>query len=390
MRYKLLAFASILLLANSPPIFGQEMSPIVIKTGKPVPSVVRSGEPFKVVYRAEYLDSILIIEEKIQPDNISVDQFEAIKLEVITLPLQNDEKLGIIHVQEFIYTFRIIKPEKGAKIIPSFDFVWVEKKAGTTATDAKEINELKKIPTDEVEIGYVTSIPEKPPDRKIPTLDIRDDIVFSLPQWKGSELRRNAYLVIGFSSLLFILTLALFFYQPKAKEKDKKTDESTVPQTEDVTVPLVSAKTTRKRFLLEIKALGNSVQKMSEKPNDGKLKELGKDLYSLISSLLLAELSLGPVKASASQTPKELQARLANLNAEQKKKMGAKFGVMLSLADRSRNYYDEIQSGRLTYFQSQSVVLAAINSIVDDVESLSFWHRARKNLTGRRGTRNAR
>src|SRR3989344_1475378 len=157
MRYKLLVCVFVLLIAT--PVLAQEFSPIIIETGKPVPSVVRSGEPFKVTYRAKFLDTVLIYEEQMQPDSLALEKIEVISLEIDKNPLrrQEDESLGFVNVWDFTYTFRIIQPEKGEyKIIP-FNFVWVSKKAGVTIEETKEKEKLNEFLTEEGGVSYITS-----------------------------------------------------------------------------------------------------------------------------------------------------------------------------------------------------------------------------------------
>lgn len=387
MRYRLLTFASILILTTSPPVLGQETSPIIIKTGKPAPSVVKSGEPFKVAYRAEYVDSVLIVEEQMQPQNISIDPFEAINLEVVALPDQNDEKLGVVHMREFIYTFMIIKPEKETRVIPEFDFVWVEKKAGTTETVARDTNELRKISTDEIEIGYVMSIPEKLPDSKTPTIDVRDDMNFSLPKWKGSEIRRSGYWVIGLSSVLFLIILGLFLRNPSAKKHGQKSGKNDPLVAEDEVAPTIQIGKTRKNFLREAKALENSFRQVDDQFDLEDVQRFEKDLHALVSSFILTELSVGPVRVSASQTPKQIYDYLLNLSPEQKKKIGVRYKVILSLAERAKYYYEDIQSGHSNYFKTHTFSWD-IKEIISSVEDLNFWHRIKKYLGRSRETGN--
>src|SRR3989344_3465673 len=202
MRYKLLVCVFFLLVAT--PTLAQEFSPIVVETGKPAPSIVKSGEPFKVTYRAKFFDTVLIYEEQMQPDNLALETIEIIGLEVNKNPFDRPENdtLGFINVWDFTYTFRIIQPEKKVYKIPSFNFIWVEKKAGVTIDETKDKEKPKEMPTEEVGVGYVSTVV------KPPSLDIRDEIDFSSPLPTGYKLRRWAYGVIGIS--LFVVVVILF------------------------------------------------------------------------------------------------------------------------------------------------------------------------------------
>lgn len=380
MRYKILALAPILLLATPPAVFGQEMSPIVIKTGKPVPSVVRSGEPLKITYRAEYIDLVLIEEDQIlQPGN-TAGQFEAIKLEVVTLPHIDDEKLGIIHIQEFTYTFRIIKPEKGLKKVPSFDFVWVEKKAGTTKDNAKQTAELQKIPTDEVSIGYISSSSGIKP----PPIDIRDEMIFSSPSRTGTQLRWFGYGLIGLLSLL-ALGVVVFWTgvgQSKPQQASGKTaGENPEAQMVVEVVPNLSPKKARKKFLQALRLMQANTQ-LAHEEGIG----LETEVYNLLREYVLAEFSESPVKASASDTPNELYTRLVNLGEKQRKEAGSKYSAALRLSKKMENYYADMESRSSVYLPR---VLHEIGELVNIVEDLSWKSRMWKALRKKIGARNA-
>src|SRR3989344_8815842 len=106
MRYKILFCALVVLIST--PTWAQEFSPIVIETGKPTPSVVRSGEPFKITYRAKFFDTVLIDEDQMQPESLALEKIEAIALSIEPKERQYDDTLGFVNVWDFTYTFRII------------------------------------------------------------------------------------------------------------------------------------------------------------------------------------------------------------------------------------------------------------------------------------------
>src|SRR3989344_2981659 len=195
MRYKFLWGVFVLLIAT--PVLAQEFSPIIIETGKPTPSIVKSGEPFKITYRAKFFDTVLIYEDQMQPESLALEKIEAIALVIEPKERQYDDTLGFVNVWDFTYTFRIIQPEKGIYKIPSFNFIWVEKKAGVTVEETKDKEKPMEMPTEEVGIGYVSVV--RPADKvvKPPPLDIRDEQKFASPIADGVVLRQWAYGVMG-------------------------------------------------------------------------------------------------------------------------------------------------------------------------------------------------
>ncbi|MDP3697896.1 MAG: hypothetical protein Q8R55_07915 [Candidatus Taylorbacteria bacterium] len=374
MRYKLLALAAALFIGT--PAFAQEMSPIVIETGQPVPSVVRSGESFRVTYRAKFYDQVLIVEGQMQPENIVAEPFEAIKLEVLSLPDHGDDSSGIIHIRDFVYTFRIIKPEKGDKKIPPFNFFWVIKKAGTTEDNAKEQNELKEIPTEEVGVRYVYS-PVKPPP-----LNIRDEINFPLFKWNGETLRNYGYATAIISFLLSLIIMVVWAHFGKTKvEKvsEKNAGETSESQAVVEVVPNIFPKRARKKLLRELKLLQGEIRTADEED----LMETEKELCILLREYVLAELSGSSVSASTSDTPNELYTRLLNLEERQKREIGKKYSTILDLSEKLRNYYKDIESGTVSVSY-----LADIPQIINVVEGLSWKRRVWKALRKRIGGKN--
>jgi hypothetical protein len=353
----------VLFLLVLPPVFGQELSPIVIETGNPTPSAVRTGEPFKVTYRAKFYDQVLIVEDQMRPENIMADKFEVLKLESIALPDQGDQDTGIIHVRDFIYTFRIIKPDKGDVKIPAFKFIWVVKKAGTTEDNAQQANELREMLTDEVGVRYVYS-PVRPPN-----LNIRDEINLSLFSISGTQLRRYAYGVIIVFSTLSLLALVRFYRLPGIqkvsinKSSDIATDVA-VAEAADNT----SSKRARKKFLRELK-------KLSESKNlDVDLITLEAKVYMLLREFLLVELSGSPVGALKSDTPRELFGRVDSLSPKHRSVLGKKYKILVTLVDKLVGYYQDMESGALVNFSKPK---SEIQLLRDAVERTSlggrFW-----------------
>lgn len=334
MRYKLLLGAFILLIAT--PVSAQEYSPIIVETGKPTPSVVKSGEPFKVPYRVKFLDTVLIYEEhmnlnslalteeegQLKLENSTTGNVEVVGLEV-TKERMYDDSLGFLNVWDFTYTFRIIQPKKGVYKIPSFNFIWVEKKAGVTAEEAKEKEKPREFPTEEVGISYVSSIVKPPP------LDIRDETNFVSPVAAGSTWRWRAYSVIGISSLLAMFILFRFSRYPKVRQSQEAGAETSEGAVVINTEPTLSPRQARRKFLRELEKLQGEAQYPK--------------IRLLVRSLLLAELQ-GTIRDSMSAN--EIYAKLSGLDAKQKKRIGPKYKVILDLAQRLKSYQEDIDSRR--------------------------------------------
>ncbi len=329
MRYKLLLCALVLLIAT--PVAAQEFSHLIVETGKPTPSVVRTGESFKITYRVRFVGTVVISEENMQPDNIHLDNIEVVGLEVKKREPYPDDSLGIINVWDFTYTFRIIQPDKGVKKIPSFNFIWVEKKAGVTVEETKDKEKPREMPTDEVGVNYVSSIVKPPP------LDIRDEISFVLPVASGTVLRRWAYGVIGVSFLLFAVVLTWFARLSKSRQvrevdREYETETAEADTVTENREPILSPRQARKKFLRELKELRCDSQ-----------LDFVKKVRPLIRTLLLAEL---PGVLRSSMSANDIYAKLNGLDDKQKKRIGFKYAIMLELAQRLKDYQEDVDLER--------------------------------------------
>lgn len=367
MRYKLLGCVFVLLIST--PALSQEFSPIVVGTGKPVPSVVRSGEPFKITYRAEFFDTVLIYEEQMNfeslvlveekkpgPENIETVSVEVVGLKIEPKERKYNDSLGFVNVWDFTYTFRIINAQKGLYKIPSFNFIWVEKKAGVTVEETKNKEKLREMPTNEVGVGYISSIVKPPP------LDIRDEITFISPITSGIMLRRWAYGLIG--TALFLFMIVVFRFARKYRRPGEVGLETTeeIVDTDDVIVntePILSTKKARNKFLKELEKL-----RVENKP------DFVKSLRFLVRNLLLAELR-GTIRSSMSEN--EIYTKLSGLDDKHKKLIGSKYGVMMDLTRRLKSYQEYTDSGE--YPRNDLKGIIQIVALREAVSSLKFRKR---------------
>lgn len=345
MRYKLLLGAFVLLIAT--PVLAQKFSPIVVETGKPTPSIVRSGEPFVITYRAKFFDTVLILEEQMNLNSLTLveekreskqENPETVSVEVVNFKIgpktrEYDDSLGFVNVWDFTYTFRIIHARKGVYKVPLFNFFWVEKKAGVTIEEAKAKETWREMPTEEVGIGYISSV--KPADKAVkpPPLDIRDEINFVSPIADGVVLRRWAYGVIGIAILLTMIIIFRFAKYSKTKQSQEVDQEAINTESEVVvnTEPILSPKQARKRFLQELEKL---------QVESG--LDLTKSLRFLVRSLLLAELH-GIIRSS--MTEREIYTKLCNLDLGQKKRLPPNYEVFMNLSLRLKIYQEDIDLG---------------------------------------------
>ena len=371
MRYATLLFAFILLIST--PVLAQEFSPIIVKTGDPTPSIVRTGEPFRVTYRAEFLDTVLIDEERMQPDNLALEKVEVIDLRIQKDPFDRFERgdIGFVNVWNFTYTFRIIQPEKGQYKVPAFNLIWVEKKAGTPEKDARENESPREFLTDEVAVNYVTSV-VRPPKPK--PLDIRDHSSFVSPVPSAYALRLTAYAVIVTASLLMLVVVFRFFIYAKISKSQDAVGENDRVMDGEATVliePVPPPKQARKNFLRDLKQLQDEKHLLS----------FMKKVRLSIRMLLLAECQ-GTVKNSMSEN--EIFVRLNELSDKKKKVMGKRHKPILALAQKLKSYKENIDSDNYSLDSGEEI--SNLRSLLLNLETSFFrriWLRIRFNRRGR-------
>ncbi len=359
MRYKKLSLALVILLATPSNFSAQELSPIIVYTGKPTPSVVKTGEVFRVNYRVEFLNTVLIYEEQMKPDSLALDKVEAVGLQVNKTSLQ-DDKLGSKNVWDFVYTFRIIDPEKGEKKIPPFNFLWHEKRAGMTDEQAREKESPKEFPTEEVIVTYVSSIVTPPP------LDIRDEINFEPFGFSGQKLRQFGYSTLGLSVVVTFMIVVSFLRSPKSKSIRKLKQEIVLAEGGVFTDPIdwsLTPEQARKNFLEQLYRCRDV--------NSLRLK---------VRTLLFIELLDMGVPVSSSDTPRDILNRLSALEPSQKNRMGNNFFWLKNLTAKFDSYNKDWESRTLlTDLEKESSELTdLVRNIVHKSRFSAFLERFRR------------
>lgn len=373
MRYKLLGLVAVLLISTPPAIFSQQMSPIIVETGPPVPSVVKSGEPFRITYKVKYTDAVVVLEDYMRLDslalvapeseekpdakNVSAAKAEVLNVEIGEVVRDGSDEKGFINVQNFIYTFIIIG-DHGEYKVPSFDFVWVEKEAGATVAEVKEARELQKFPTDEAGVVYVSTIVRPP------TPFIREGIRFDSLAVFAQRAPMLAYGVIMFFSAIAFVVVVRFFRQPAVPESETAADDigTEDPPAAYEGTPVLPARKARRKFLRELKMLERKVNTSSFSG-----KETVENLYSLVRTLILSELAQGPVRAYDSDSPSRICKQLESFSDKQKKQLGRKYGVSIELAGRLKNYYENIESGA-GGFENPEKEIRSLKSVVENID----------------------
>ena len=141
-------------------------SPITVETLELEPTVVKTGDVILQTYRLRFPDlisegrEIIVLEDRMVPENLPVHPFEAVSLEVVKRRIEDE------HIWDFEYGLRIIAPEKAVYLIPSFAFYYLIRDLGEDIEDA----EIQQVDGGQGLVRYVSSMTD------VPVLDIRDTI----------------------------------------------------------------------------------------------------------------------------------------------------------------------------------------------------------------------
>jgi len=141
-------------------------SPIAVETLELEPTVVKTGDVILQTYRLRFPDlisegrEILILEDRMVPENLPVHPFEAVSLDVVKRQIEDE------HIWDFEYGLRIIAPEKAVYLVPSFAFYYLIRDLGEDIEDA----EIQQVDGGQGLVRYVSTMTD------VPVLDIRDTI----------------------------------------------------------------------------------------------------------------------------------------------------------------------------------------------------------------------
>ncbi len=302
-------------------LLAQKVSPLIVETLQPTPTVVKTGEPFQEIYRVRFLDlgaqgkEISILLDEIKPGGAQAPTFSP--FEVVNLDVKT-RKVGDESVWDFIYTLRIVDPRKGDYRIPKIKFYWVIKGAGAVSKGSKDAS-VREFETEEVPITYVTTL------TRDTRLDIRDTADFG-------NFRKYRYAFRIFSLLLFLLVAAYFVKIAIRFLWPKNDDLESISEYRGEILP----QRTYHEFRRGLRELEKSSLALNSAEGDPeKRMRIEEKCHELTRMLLLIEAP----SLSWSSTPRELRSGVNNL------KEGWRKELLSGLADRLVAYDVDIESG---------------------------------------------
>ena len=170
-------------------------SPVDVETLELEPTVVKTGDVITQIYRVRFPDlvsegrEIIILEDRMVPENLPVHPFEAVSLTVEQRQIEDE------HIWDFVYGLRLIAPEKAVYVVPSFSFYYLIRDLGEDIEDA----EIQQVDGGQGLVRYVSTMTD------VPVLDIRDTIelgefggraaLFSAAAWTVAPLPLLVWLV---------------------------------------------------------------------------------------------------------------------------------------------------------------------------------------------------
>ena len=305
--------------------FGQEPSLLTVETLKPVPTVVKTGEPFVQEYRVRFPDlvnegkEVIVLEDRMVPENVAVRPFEATSVEVVKRRVNGE------HIWDFTYTFRIVNPVRMPYRLPSFSFYWLVRDLGETI----EETDVELVNTDEVSVSYVTTVTSDP------FLDIRDAIELGSFSGRATLLRTIAWTIAPLPLLVWLVMLVRLVRRPRFSAKIPVKEDDGIDALQEMEPPLLLGRARRevRRYLRELSAIRQG-------PIQGEDSEvfpiLGRNLVISLKDLLRAELP----ELNPGDSPKDIKVYI-----EKRVKESSRKEALEMLVSRLVVYQDGLEKG---------------------------------------------
>ena len=321
MRRAAVGAAVLLFLARSG--VGQEAPPLTVETLKPVPTVVKSGEPFLQVYRVRFPDLIgegrelIVLEDRMAPESVTVNPFEASSVDMVK------RRVGDEHIWDFTYTMRLVNPTKGTYLVPSISVFWLLRDLGATI----EESEVRLINTDEVFVSYVTTVTDDP------VIDIRDAVELGSFTTRATVMKAMAWTVAPLPLVVWLVMFVRVLRRPKLAGPGPVRQEDDLEALEVASIPL-SAGQARRQLRRHLKVLGAFNHQHAQ---DGQAwLAMERNLVISFKDLLWAELP----ELNPGDTPRDIKGYI-----ERRVKEGSRKDALMTLASRMVVYQSSLEKG---------------------------------------------
>ena len=291
-----------------------DASVVRVETLELEPTVVKTGDVITQTYRLQFPDlisegkEIIILEDRVAPENLPVHPFEAVSLEV------GKRQVGDEYIWEFEYGLRLIAPEKAFYVLPGVSFYYLVRDLGEDVEDV----EVEQVDVAGGLVRYVTTIND------VPVLDIRDTIELGEFQTRATGFRILAWGVAPLPLLVWFVLLVRQARRPDTVSEDQQQEADELEQLE-AQIPLAPSIWQARRALL---ASIRGLEDLAPGANGSALHDIQRTLLISGREFLQAEIR----ELHTGDTPKDIQKHVERLPASARK------DALLSLAGRLVTY----------------------------------------------------
>ena len=298
-----------------------DMSSVWVETLELEPTVVKTGDVISQTYRVHFPDlisegrEIIILEDRMAPENLPVHPFEVISLDV------QKRQVGDEHIWDFEYGLRLIAPDKAFYVLPGFSFYYLTRDIGE---DVENV-EVEQVDADGGFVRYVTTIND------VPVLDIRDTIELGEFQTRATVFRSLAWGLAPLPLVVWLVMLVRHARRPKTVSEDQQREADELERLE-AEIPLPPSIWQARRTLMSgISALDD----LPPSANGGALSDVQRNLVISGREYLQAEIP----ELHSGDTPKDIRSHIEGLAD------GARKDALLVLSSRLVTYQRALETG---------------------------------------------
>jgi hypothetical protein len=296
-------------------------SPVQVETLDLEPTVVKTGDLITQTYRVRFPDlisegkEIIILEDRMVPENLPVHPFEAVSLDVRKRQIEDE------HIWDFVFGFRLIEPEKATYVLPAFSFFYLVRDLGEDVEDA----EVHQVDGGGGLVRYVTTLTD------IPIIDIRDTIELGSFATRATVFRTLGWTVAPLPLLIWLIMLVRLARQQTTVSEIQQLEADELDRLEAQIPPPPSIWQARRNLLLQLKVL----EALPPSDNGTALRDLERNLVIAGREYLQAELR----GVHTGDTPKDIQRHIDGLED------GARKEGLRALVSRLVDYQSGLEYG---------------------------------------------
>ena len=315
-RVAVVTFLVALVLAR--PVAAQ--APVAVETLELEPTVVKTGDVITQTYRLRFPDlvsegrEIIILEDRMVPENLPVHPFEAVSLDVQKRQIDDE------YIWDFVYDLRLIAPEKAVYVVPSFSFYFLIRDLGEDIEDA----EIQQVDGGQGLLRYVSTMTD------VPVLDIRDTIELGEFGGRAVLFSTLAWTMAPLPLIVWLVFLVRLWRKREVVATDVARELEEIERLE-AQIPLPpSIWEARRSLLRNVRALEAAAAQ-----GNGSFGDLKQDLVISAREYLRAELP----ELKSGDTPKDIQRYIDALDD------GGRKAALAALASRLAQYHATLEQG---------------------------------------------